>query len=66
MSTTVLKPGQSQQTNLDLNEVYDMTTPGKYTVSVKRRVYQDGRIDEALKAMSNRLEIEIEERQQSQ
>jgi uncharacterized repeat protein (TIGR01451 family) len=33
-----LRPGASKQVNLDISQIYDLSSPGKYTISISRFV----------------------------
>ena len=53
-----LQPGESKQISLDISQIYDLSRPGKYTVSISRFVRSPLRGD----VTSNPLTIEIREK----
>jgi hypothetical protein len=55
-----LKPGEQVRSEIELNRVFDMTIDGKYLVSVQRRVWKDGSLQDALKTTSNQLDVSID------
>lgn len=56
-----LKPGDQRRFSLKVTELYDMSSPGKYTVSAKRWVYDES-ARPAGKVTSNTLKIEVKAR----
>ena len=56
-----LKPGEEARVELELSRLFDFTVAGKYTVSVERAVWNDGGFSSTVKAVSNKLEITVEE-----
>jgi hypothetical protein len=56
-SVTLLKKGQECTVEVPLNRLFDMSLPGKYTVSVTREVWKPGVKAPAPKAISNKIQL---------
>lgn len=61
MSARVVKPQEQICTDIELNRLFDMTLNGKYSVTVRRIVWKAGVFQRNLKAVSNTLEITVDE-----
>jgi len=54
-----LKPGAMIEETLELTTVYDMTTPGAYSVIVTRTAYHKGKMDQQAVVASKELAIQV-------
>lgn len=53
-----LEPGETIEHKVQINKIYDMSVPGKYSVRVKRKVY-DQKGNEYSEVISNRVEVQV-------
>jgi len=60
-STTILKPGEESSVGIPLNRMFDFTLAGKYAVSVQRAIWKGAPGIPTLKAISNKLNLTVDE-----
>lgn len=54
----MIEPGEEKQHNVSINRIYNMTTPGMYTVTVRRKVFKlNGQ--QFAEAVSNALKVRV-------
>jgi hypothetical protein len=58
----VLKPGMQRRVTFMLSRLFDFSLAGKYSVSVKRDVFKYEKVESISEAISNKLEITVDDR----